>query len=188
MPSLVDTVIAPGLLSSVEQPALPAGSILLRPWVAEDASDLVAAYKEPEIQRWHARSLTLGEAQQWIADARSAWAKEKGASWAVDLEGRLAGRMTLKFHLADAGAGVGYWTRRADRGNGVAPQALIMLTATRWAFDHGFHRVELEHSTENRASCRVAVKAQFLVRAPVAARRCMLMVGTTCTCTDASRK
>ena len=124
-----------------------------------DAPDLVEAYQEPEIQRWHARSMTLAEAEQWIADAKTAWTNETGASWAVDLGGRLAGRMTLKFYLGDACAGVGYWTRHQDRGKGVAPQALV--AATRWAFDHGFHRVQLEHSTQNPASCRVAAKAQF---------------------------
>ena len=77
----------------------------------------------------------------------------------VDFDGRLAGRMTLKVHLAHGYARVGYWTRTADRGRGLAAQAL--LTATQWAFDRGFHRVELEHSTQNPASCRVAVKAQF---------------------------
>jgi ribosomal-protein-alanine N-acetyltransferase len=146
-------------LSGAAQPTLRAGSILLRPWVSLDAPDLVEAYQEPEIQRWHARSMTVAEAEQWVADAHEAWTHETGASWAVDLGGRLAGRMTLKFHLGDACAAVGYWTRHQDRGKKVAPQALV--AATLWAFDHGFHRVQLEHSTQNPASCRVATKAQF---------------------------
>jgi RimJ/RimL family protein N-acetyltransferase len=33
--------------------------------------------------------------------------------------------------------------------------------ATRWAFDVGFRRLQLEHSTQNPASCRVAEKAGF---------------------------
>ncbi|BAK37025.1 hypothetical protein MLP_40110 [Microlunatus phosphovorus NM-1] len=159
VPSLVVPVVAPGQLSGTSQPTLQTGSILLRPWTAKDARAVVAAYQEPEIQRWHARSMTLTEAEQWIVDAGIAWAQESGVSWAVDLEGQLAGRMTLKFYLADAGAGVGYWTRQAARGQGVASQAL--LVATQWAFDHGIHRVQLEHSTQNPASCRVAAKARF---------------------------
>jgi [ribosomal protein S5]-alanine N-acetyltransferase len=71
MPSLVDAVIAPGQVSRTEQPLLRADSIVLRPWVFDDAPDVVAAYQESDIQRWHARSMTLAEAQRWIADA--AW-------------------------------------------------------------------------------------------------------------------
>ncbi|MDN5763956.1 MAG: GNAT family N-acetyltransferase [Microlunatus sp.] len=118
MPTLVDAVIAPGHVSRTEQPLLRADSIVLRPWVLDDAPDLVAAYQEPDIQRWHARSMTLQEAR-WIADAHSAWAAEQGASWAVDLDGRSAGRMTLKFHLAHATPGWG--TGRATR---IAAEAL----------------------------------------------------------------
>jgi len=159
VPSLVAPVLEPGQLSAAAQPTLRAGPILLRPWATTDAADVVEAYQEPEIQRWHARSMTLAEAEQWIADANTAWINETGASWAVDHKGRLVGRMTLKFFLGDSCAGVGYWTRHQHRGKGVAPQALV--AATRWAFDHGFHRVQLEHSTQNPASCRVAAKAQF---------------------------
>lgn len=74
---------------------------MLRPWSDGDVSAVVAAYQEPEIQRWHARSMTAEE-------AGSAWSEEKGASWAVVLDGALAGRMTLKFHLGDACAGAGF--------------------------------------------------------------------------------
>lgn len=103
--------------------------------------------------------MTAEEAQEWIEEAGSAWSEEKGASWAVVLDGVLAGRMTLKFHLGDACAGAGYWTRRASRGRGIAPQALA--AAVQWAFEVGIHRVELEHSMRNPASCRVASKAGF---------------------------
>lgn len=157
VPSLVDPTIAPGQLSRSKQPTLAVGSILLRPWADDDVPAVVAAYQEPEIQRWHARSMTPEEARQWIADAGSAWSKETGVSWAVENHGVLAGRMTLKFDLADGCAGAGYWTRRAARGRGVAPQALV--TAVQWAFGVGMHRIELEHSTGNPASCRVAFKA-----------------------------
>ena len=132
---------------------------MLRPWSDDDVAAVVAAYQEPEIQRWHAHSMTPAEAQQWIDDAGSAWSAEQGASWAVVVDGALAGRMTLKFYLGDACAGAGYWTRRAVRGRGIAPQALVM--AVQWAFEAGMHRVQLEHSTRNPASCRVASKAGF---------------------------
>lgn len=159
MPSLVDPVLTPDQLPKADQPTLTAGAILLRPWRADDVEAVVAAYQEPEIQRWHVRSMTHPEATKWIEAAGRSWSEGAGASWAVEFEGVFAGRMTLKFYLDDAHAGVGYWTRGVARGQGIAPRALA--AATRWAFDVGLHRVELEHSTANPASCRVAVKAGF---------------------------
>lgn len=159
MPSLVTPAVAPGLLSSTVQPTLTTGTVLLRPWVDDDVAALVAAYQEPEIQRWHARSMTRQEAEQWVADTRAAWSAETRASWSVEAEGRFAGRMTLKFQLVDGVAAAAYWTCAAARGQGVAPRALG--AAVEWAFAVGLHRVELEHSTLNQASCRVASKAGF---------------------------
>lgn len=120
---------------------------------------MVSAYRDLEIQRWHARSMTRDEADEWIAAAGAAWAAESAVSWAVDLHGGLAGRMTLKLHLTDGFAAAAYWTRAHARGHGVASIALRL--ATEWAFSVGMHRVELEHSTLNPASCRVADKAGF---------------------------
>ncbi len=67
--------------------------------------------------------------------------------------------MTLRFHLPDGFAEAAYWTRSTFSGRGVASRALH--AATEWAFSIGMHRVELEHSTLNSASCRVALKAGF---------------------------
>lgn len=44
----------------------------------------------------------------------------------------------------------------------VCGRAFLQM-ATRWAFDIGLHRVELQHSTRNVPSCRVAGKAGFSV-------------------------
>jgi GNAT superfamily N-acetyltransferase len=63
---------------------------------------------------------------------------------------------------SEAQARCAYWVLPAARSAGVAPRALTALTV--WAFeDIGFHRLELDHSTRNEASCRVAAKAGFLV-------------------------
>lgn len=159
MPSFVTPTIVPGSLSGTEQPVLTAGSIQLRPWTGDDAPAVGAAYQERAIQLWHARSMTRGEADEWIAAAGAAWAAETGASWAIDHDGALAGRVTLTFHLTDGFATAAYWTRARSRGRGIAPRALEL--ATDWAFSVRMHRVELEHSTLNQASCRVAWKAGF---------------------------
>ena len=157
MPSLVAPAISSGSLSVFAQPVLTHGTLTLRPWSSSDISALVSAYAEPEIQRWHARSMSADEASQWITEAGAAWSAETAASWAVEIHNVMAGRMTLKFNLSDGSAEAAYWTRRAYCRRGVASQSL--QAATLWAFSIGMHRVELEHSTLNSASCRVAVKA-----------------------------
>jgi RimJ/RimL family protein N-acetyltransferase len=53
-----------------------------------------------------------------------------------------------------------YWVLPAARGRGVATGATLAMA--HWALhDLGLHRLELQHSTANPASCRVAAKAGF---------------------------
>jgi hypothetical protein len=37
----------------------------------------------PEIQYWHARSMTYDEATDWIEKAHADWGEEAAASWAA---------------------------------------------------------------------------------------------------------
>lgn len=66
------------------------------------------------------------------------------------------GAVNLEGGLAD----VRYWVVPAARGRGIASRVLNLLTA--WATtDLGLHRLELEHSTRNLRSCRVAEQAGY---------------------------
>ncbi|MFC8797978.1 GNAT family N-acetyltransferase [Promicromonospora sp. NPDC057138] len=163
MTELVSYTVAPGALAGVPQPTLSlGGGAVLRPWADADAPALRAAYADPAIQRWHVRALdSLDEAREMIVDWRAAWAEERRLEWAVaDADGTLLGRLGLKsLALFDGVATIAYWTVPAARGRGLAPRAVD--AATRWAFGRGFRRLELEHSTLNAASCRVAEKAGF---------------------------
>jgi ribosomal-protein-alanine N-acetyltransferase len=165
MPELAPPTIVAGSLARSSQPAIPVGSSeLLRPWVSDDATALKAAFDDPAIQYWHARRLdSLDEARQLISDWRGGWSKETGLHWAVvDSESdELLGRIALKpLDLLDGRAALAYWTMPTARGRGVCTRSVITLSE--WAFrEVGFHRIDLEHSTANPASCRVAVKAGF---------------------------
>jgi RimJ/RimL family protein N-acetyltransferase len=139
--------------------------LLLRPWKACDAPVFLAAYQDPELRHWHTRQPgTEEDVLAWFEQYRQSWAQETGASWAVTSgSDEVLGRIALgSVNLDDGVAGCGYWVLPAARGAGVASCALTGLS--RWALgEAGFHRLHLDHSTRNLASCRVAVKAGFLL-------------------------
>lgn len=137
---------------------------MLRPWLLTDAAAVMDAFGDPDIQRWHVRRAdSVDEASQWIRAWQSGWADESQLNWAlVDRASDfLLGRMSLKaVDLHDGSGGLAYWVVPASRGRGLCSAAAIALC--QWAFNEaGFHRIELEHSISNAASCRVAAKAGF---------------------------
>ena len=165
MPKLVGPVVRAGSLSRSDQPTIAVGeTAMLRPWKTSDAAAVAAAFDDPAIQRWHVRCAdSVDEAREWIVGWQSDWAGESNLHWALTdrATDSLLGRMSFKgVDLRDATADLAYWMVPAARGRGLCPMAAIALCG--WAFETaGFHRIELEHSTANHASCRVAVKAGF---------------------------
>ncbi|MBZ6138574.1 GNAT family N-acetyltransferase [Streptomyces olivaceus] len=165
MPYLTRPVIAEGTLSRTPQPALPTGDgLLLRPWRADDAPAVHAAFQDPAMHQWHARAAdSEDEVRGWIAEWQRAWEGERGVQWAVAdaSDDRLLGRVALReVVLGDGVAEVAYWTTAAARGRGVAARATRALA--QWALDGiGFQRLELLHAVANEASCRVAHKSGF---------------------------
>jgi RimJ/RimL family protein N-acetyltransferase len=141
------------------------GGLLLRPWERSDAAVFLAAYRDPEIQHWHTRQpVSEDEVREWFDRYRQDWAQETGAHWAVTRGGgEVLGRIAMgAMNLDDGVAGCAYWVLPAARGAGVASRALTAVSV--WALgETGFHRLHLDHSTRNNASCRVAVKSGFLL-------------------------
>jgi RimJ/RimL family protein N-acetyltransferase len=134
---------------------------LIRPWDRADAPAVVAAYRDREIQQWHARTMTDAEALQWVLSWPERWSAETGAGWAVVEAGALVARVGFGgLTLADGLGEAAYWVVPAARGRGIAARALSAVTD--WMFEQvGFHRMVLHHSTRNLASCRVADKTGY---------------------------
>jgi ribosomal-protein-alanine N-acetyltransferase len=160
-PVLVQPVIAPGDLRRHPQPTLTIDELVIRPWRPDDAPAVEAAYGDPAIQRWHTQSMTAEESLAWVHEQPRRWDAETGAGWAVTEDEAVVGRVGLRsLDLAEGSAEVGYWVLPQHRGRAIAPR--VLTGVTRWLFDEvGFHRVTLNHSVENTASCRVAHKAGF---------------------------
>ena len=169
MPSLVAPALPPGTMASQRQPEIHSNDLVLRPWRPEDQPAVVAAYADPAIQRWHARTMTEDEALDYIERWARRWLGEHGAGWAVLDSGpnggpegdKVAGQISLRtIDLQEGLAEVSYWVLPEARGRRTASRALSALTD--WSFGHlGLHRIEVLHSTRNEASCRVASGAGY---------------------------
>jgi RimJ/RimL family protein N-acetyltransferase len=165
MPYLTRPVLAAGTLSRTPQPTLPTGDgLVLRPWRAEDAPAVHAAFQDPVLRHWHIRAAdSEEEVRGWITAWQRAWEGERNVQWAVAdaADDRLLGRVALReMLLGDGVAEVAYWTTVDARGRGVAARAT--RTLAHWALDGiGFQRLELSHAVANEASCRVADKTGF---------------------------
>ncbi len=161
VPSLVAAFLESGSLASHDQPILETGELLLRHWDGRDAAAVVAAYSDPAIQQWHARTMTTDEACAWIEHWPQRWAEESGAGWAITADGVVQGQISLRrLHLHEGSAELSYWVLPPARGRAIAARAAEAITS--WLFwNVGLHRLELAHSTRNGASCRVATKAGY---------------------------
>ena len=160
----VPPAIAEGAMANIVQPRVPIDDELtLRPWVHGDSPSVLAAFGDPDIIQWHARRMTTNdEAMAWIEASFEAWNKERSANWAiVDVSNeQVLGRTALHTQLEFGTAEIAYWVLPEARGRRVAARAAVAATA--WGHAFGFHRIELEHSTRNGASCAVAQRAGFL--------------------------
>jgi len=163
--SPVEPVVPVGRLRELGQPTLPAdGGLLLRPWAPGDVDVVLRAFADPDIQFWNLETLSTREAAaDWLSQWGPGWQAERQGSWAVTDASSAAvlGRVALRrVHLAEGVAECTYWTLPEARGRAVASGAVRAVC--RWAFEVlGLHRLELQHSTRNAPSCRVARRAGF---------------------------
>ncbi|GHH27565.1 GNAT family N-acetyltransferase [Lentzea cavernae] len=165
MPLLVEPSLPAGSLNALDQPSLSVGDgLVLRPWRDTDAEVVMAAFDCPDVQRWHVRRMdTREEALDWIGSWAARWQDETDASWAISRDDQPIGQAGLRHvSLFEGSAALSYWVLPEARGAGIAARAAQVLTE--WAFETlGLHRVSLEHSTANTASCRVAARLGFAV-------------------------
>ncbi|MDQ0374972.1 GNAT family N-acetyltransferase [Cellulomonas humilata] len=161
MPRLTTPAITPGTQRDLTQPVLDADGLRLRPWHVDDAAVVVTAYEDSDIRRWHTRSMNLDEATAWVTSWAGRWHGETGAGWALVRDGAVVGQISLRsLDHGDGRSDISYWVLPQARGRGTATAALTAVST--WAFETlGLHRIEVDHSVDNPASCRVATRAGF---------------------------
>lgn len=156
-----EPVILSGDFARRIQPVLEVENLVLRPWGLADVPVVLQAYQDPAIIHWHGKTMTVNDAKEWVLHWTDRWQKESGAGWAIAHEGEAIGQISLRRIDLESGSGeLSYWILPQGRGANVAPKALCELSA--WAFGSaGFHRLELAHSVNNPASCKVAQKSGY---------------------------
>ena len=162
MPDLTAPVVAAGRLREQTQPRLITDELVMRPWDAADAGGVVEAYGDPDIQHWHARSMTLSEALQWVASRGDRWRAEIGADWAIADGQGLLGRVGLRGSTcprAGRRRSIGCCPQRAAA---TSPRGHWARSPNGRSAELGLHRIELVRAVANQASCRVADKAGHL--------------------------
>jgi RimJ/RimL family protein N-acetyltransferase len=146
--------------------------VLLRPAVADDAQRWLELLQDADSRRYGAPffvplpagTAVLGER---ITGSATAWAEGGPGPLVVvapDAPDRFLGEISWRWthHEQFGVADLGYGVHPDSRGRGVGRRAILALT--RWLMvpeGRGLERVQLDHSTENPASCRVALAAGF---------------------------
>jgi len=145
-------------------PPLRSGDVVLRPWHPDDAAALVAAWADPEIQRWTGvpEVRDLAAAARWIAGDDVRRERWLSLDLVVERVGQVAGEVGLSSFDRQAGTvEVGWWTAPAHRGRGVASTAAGLVVA--WARDHLAVEVIARCDAANPASVAVARRAGAMV-------------------------
>ena len=149
----------------MELPTLRDDDLVLRPKRPQDADAITAACQDPEIPRWTLvpSPYTRAHADEFIADGAVAAAAGTAVSLlAVDAaDGRLLGSFSLmELARAPRYGEIGYWVAARERGRGIAPRAVRLLTG--WTQrELGLERIEILAHRDNAPSRRVAEKAGY---------------------------
>jgi RimJ/RimL family protein N-acetyltransferase len=143
--------------------SLSDGTVTLRLWRRADVAAIVAALDDPEIATFldHVpQPYGDADAHAWLDSVELGWADGSFAGFAIEVDARAVGSITLSFKPDRSVGEVGYWTAAEARGRGVTTRAVRLLAG--WAIgDCGVERLELRADVDNVASQRVAEKAGF---------------------------
>jgi ribosomal-protein-serine acetyltransferase len=135
--------------------------LLMRPFEEDDAEDVLAASRDPEILRWMpwASVQTRQTAIDWCT-THAHPDPARAVNFAVVGGDRFVGSIGLgRTDWTDGRVEVGYWIAPWARRKGYAVEATRGVAA--YAFEKGMHRIELVAATDNHASQRVAERAGF---------------------------
>ena len=145
-------------------PPLRSGDLVLRPWRVEDAPALVAAWADPEIQRWTGvpDRRDLDAAERWIAGDDERRRRWLSLDLVAERDCDLVGEVGLSSIDRAAGvAEIGWWTAAGRRREGVASTAAGLVV--RWASERLRLTCAARCDPANPGSVAVAERAGAMV-------------------------
>jgi len=139
------------------------GVVTLRPWRMDDVPALVEACNDETLHHWLPMMpfpYREEDGREFIGSQPQRNAEGAGNVGVFDAgTGELLGACGFRGDEAER-TEFGYWVASAQRGRGIAPRALTLVT--RWVAENtGAKRLQLHADVENIASQRVAEKAGF---------------------------
>jgi ribosomal-protein-serine acetyltransferase len=146
------------------RPLIECGSLTLRRWRPDDADDLYRAVTESRdhLSPWMpwAPEYSPGTAIQFITDAEQHWRAGSDYSYALIVDGAVAGSCGLHDRIGPGGLEIGYWVHLPYTRRGVATAAARALTEQAFALP-GIDHVEIHHDPRNLASGGIPRKLGF---------------------------
>ncbi|MFT4265293.1 MAG: GNAT family protein [Nocardioides sp.] len=152
-------------MSALWPVTLRSGDVTVRPLTLGDGTAWAAARRRSAqwLEPWDATVPPGGESRPatfaaLVRRQRRAARQGLGLPFAVDVDGRFAGQVTVSNIVRGSAlfASVGYWIDERHAGRGVMPRAVALVV------DHcltsGLHRIEISIRPENHNSLRVVEK------------------------------
>jgi RimJ/RimL family protein N-acetyltransferase len=140
----------------------------LRQFADTDVDELWPFVSDPELPRmmsWAAHT-DRGQTLEWLRHAQAGYANSTGVTWAIELDGKIAGCVSLdgvRFVLGAwriDRAELGYWIAPAHWNKGLMTEAAHAVVRT--GFETvGLHKITVGCIAENVASRRVIEKLGF---------------------------
>ena len=147
------------MATTIEIPTLRTARLVLRAFRSGDLDGLAAMNAEPEVRRflYPGRTLTREDAWMQMTTAIGQWGLRDYGLFAVESDGRFAGRIGLLHPLEWPEPELAYALDAPFRGQGFATEAVIAVRD--WAFARfGFARLASFILQTNVRSARVAAR------------------------------
>lgn len=147
---------------SPPEPALRAGSVVLRRFRVDDAADVAAVCGDPDIIRFTfmREGLTEADAVKWIEQGNEWWSHgQPRFAIANATEDRVLGQIGMAVNEHHRSAEAYYWVSPSARRRRIALRALGLLAD--WAFDEGVERLFLLIHPGNEPSNLLAERLGF---------------------------
>lgn len=147
---------------------LRSGEVTVRPLAMTDAMAWATARRRSAawLAPWDATVPPGGDARPatfaaLVRRQRRAARRGLGLPFAIDVEGRFAGQITVSNIVRGSAlfASVGYWIDASFAGRGVMPRAVALVIDH--CFAAGLHRIEISIRPENDNSLRVVEKLEI---------------------------